>query len=117
MFERTKERQAMVKEQIHRFAGDELMGPVTTLHWGEGTVEGCRALRDSGYTALAGYFINEPEDDQYPVSYYLDKEKRQHVNKRSIWRDNREGIIFSKIAMVINGYDLDQISPYLDDYK
>ncbi len=107
----------MVKEQIRRFAGDELMGPVTTLHWGEGTVEGCRALRDSGYTALAGYFISEPEDDQYPVSYYLDKEKRQHVNKRSIWRDNREGIIFSKIAIVINSHDLEQITPYLDDYK
>ncbi len=107
----------MVKEQILRFAGEELMGPVTTLHWGEGTVEGCRALRDSGYAALAGYFIHEPEDEQYPVSYYLDKEKRQHVNKRSIWRDNREGIVFSKIAMVINSYDLDQISPYLDDYK
>ena len=30
----------LVKEQIRRFAGDELMGPVTTLHWGEATVEG-----------------------------------------------------------------------------
>ncbi|MBI5009427.1 MAG: hypothetical protein HZB98_07235, partial [Bacteroidia bacterium] len=45
----------LVKEQIRRFAGDELMGPVTTLHWGEARVEGCRALRDHGYTALAGY--------------------------------------------------------------
>ena len=107
----------MVKEQIRRFAGDELMGPVTTLHWGEGTVEGCRALRDSGYTALAGYFIDEPEEGQYPVSYYMDKEQRQHVNKRSIWRDNREGIIFSKIAIVINNHDLNQIHPYLDNYK
>jgi hypothetical protein len=107
----------MVKEQIRRFAGDELMGPVTTLHWGEGTVEGCRALRDSGYTALAGYFLKEPEEDEYPVSYYLDKERRQHVNRRSIWRDNREGIIFSKIAIVINSHDLEQIIPYLDDYK
>ena len=107
----------MVKEQIYRFAGDELMGPVTTLHWGEATVEGCRALRDSGYTALAGYFTNEKADDEYPVSYYLDREKRQHVNKRSIWRDNREGIIFSKIAMVINSHDLEQIVSYLDEYK
>jgi len=107
----------MVKEQIRRFAGDELMGPVTTLHWGEATVEGCRALRDSGYTALAGYFMNEIADGEYPVSYYLDKEKRQHVSKRSIWRDNQEGIIFSKIAIVINSHDLKQIVPYLDDYK
>jgi hypothetical protein len=107
----------MVKEQIRRFAGEELMGPVTTLHWGEATIEGCRALRDSGYTALAGYFRYEIGDDEYPVSYYLDKERRQHLSKRSIWRDNREGVIFSKIAIVINNHDLEQIIPYLDDYK
>ena len=61
----------MVKEQIRRFAGDELMGPVTTLHWGEATVEGCRALRDSGYTALAGYFMNEIQmrtNIPYPIT-------------------------------------------------
>ena len=107
----------MVKEQIRRFAGEELLGPVTTLHWGEATVEGCRALRDSGYTALAGYFIDEPDEGQYPVSYYLDSKQRHHINKRSIWRDNREGIIYSKIAIVINNHDLDEIVPYLDDYK
>ncbi len=107
----------LVKEQIRRFAGEELMGPVTTLHWGEATVEGCRALRDSGYTALAGYFREEVADDEYPVSYYLDEEQRKHVSKRSIWKDNREGIIFSKIAIVINNQDLDRIVPFLDKYK
>ncbi len=107
----------LVKDQIRRFAGEELMGPVTTLHWGEATVEGCRALRDSGYTALAGYFLNEPGEGEYAVSYYLNREQRQHVNKRSIWRDNREDIIFSKIAIVINNQKLENIVPYLNDYK
>jgi hypothetical protein len=116
-YEQVKTDCDLVREQIRRFAGNELMGPVTTLHWGEATVEGCRALRDSGYTALAGYFSEEVGDGEYPVSYYLDKEKRQHVSKRSIWKDNREGIIFSKIAIVINNQDLDRIIPYLDDYK
>ena len=101
----------LVKEQIRRFAGEELMGPVTTLHWGEATVEGCRALRDSGYTALAGYFnVNDPE----PVSYYLQGEQLRQVNNRYIWRDNREGIIFARMAIVINTLPLDQIGPYLD---
>ncbi|HEC43499.1 MAG TPA: twin-arginine translocation signal domain-containing protein [Bacteroides sp.] len=116
-YEQVKTDCDLVKDQIRRFAGEELMGPVTTLHWGEATVEGCRALRDSGYTALAGYFIDEPEEGQYPVSYYMTKEQRMHVNRRSIWRDNREDIIFSKIAIVINSYDLGEIIPYLDDYK
>jgi hypothetical protein len=104
----------MVLKQIRRFAGEELTGPVTTLHWGEATVEGCRALRDAGYTGLAGYFnVDDPE----PVSYYLDEEKRRHVNNRFIWRDNREGIIFARMALVINTLKLEQIVPYLDDLR
>ena len=67
----------LVKDQIRRFAGEEVMGPETTLHWGEGTVEGCRALHDSGYRVLAGYF--NIDDDQSPVSYYLTDEQRRHA--------------------------------------
>lgn len=101
----------LVKEQIRRFAGDELMGPVTTLHWGEARVEGCRALRDHGYTALAGYFSAEGPDT---VSYYLNEAQRLHVNNRFIWRDNKEGIIFSRMAMVINLFETAQVVPYLN---
>jgi hypothetical protein len=105
----------LVKEQIRRFAGTEVMGPVTTLHWGEANVEGCRALRDSGYTVLAGYF--NIDDRLAPVSYYLSKEQRHHLYNRFIWRDNREGIIFSRMAIVVNSVKLDQIQQYLDQVK
>jgi hypothetical protein len=103
-----------VKEQISRFAGEEMMGPVTTLHWGAALVEGCRALRDQGYLALAGYFNAEGPDT---VSYYLDDEKRLHINNRFIWRDNREGIIFSRMALVINTVKLEEILPYLSSLR
>jgi hypothetical protein len=105
----------LVKEQIRRFAGEEVMGLETTLHWGEATVEGCRALKDSGYTALAGYF--NVDDNQAPVSYYLNEEQRRHIKNRFFWRDNKEGIIFSRIALVVNTVKLEQIVPYLDDVK
>ncbi len=104
----------LVRKEIRRFAGDELMDRVTTLHWGEATKEGCRALRDSGYDVLAGYF--SVDTDQYPVSYYLNAEQREYVNKRFVWRDNNEGIIFSRIGMVINSFELDQIIPTLNGY-
>jgi hypothetical protein len=104
----------MVMEQIRRFAGEEMLGPVTTLHWGEATVEGCRALRDCGYTGLSGYFNM---DDPDPVSYYLNIDQRRHINNRFIWRDNKEGIIFARIALVINTVELEQIVPYLDGLK
>ena len=61
--------------EIRRFAGPELMGPVTTLHWGEATVEGSRALRDLGYKGQLGYF--NVDDHLPPVSYYLTVEQRR----------------------------------------
>jgi len=105
----------MVKEQIRRFAGEEQIGHVTTLHWGAATLEGTLALRDSGYTCLAGYFNIEPGDS--PVSYYLDLPERTHLNKRYIWKDNKEGVIFSRIAIVINNSEIDKIVPYLDSLR
>jgi len=105
----------LVKNEIRRFAGEEVMGSETTLHWGEGTVEACRALRDHGYTALAGYF--NVDDNTAPVSYYLNVEQRRHLKNRFIWRDNKEGIIFSRIALVVNTENLDKIIPYLDNVK
>lgn len=106
---------ALVNEQIIRFAGEEVLGQETTLHWGEGTVEACRALRDHGYEVLAGYF--NVDDDQYPVSYYLSEEQKRHINSRFIWRDNKEGIIFARIALVVNTVSLNQVVSYLDNIK
>jgi hypothetical protein len=103
----------MVMEQVSRFAGEELMGPVTTLHWGEATVEGCRALRDLGYKCQAGDF--NVDNDLPPVSYYLDVEKRRHINRRFIWKDNREDIIFTRCAIVINCHKLKGIRGFLDE--
>jgi hypothetical protein len=105
----------MVEAEILRFAGEEQFDRVTTLHWGAATVEGTRALRDCGYTGLAGYFNVGARES--PVSYYLDIDQRRHLNERFIWRDNKEGIIFSRIAIVINNSKLDKIIPYLNSLK
>lgn len=104
----------LVKEQIRRFAGEELMGPVTTLHWGAANLEGCRALKDQGYHALAGYFSADGPDT---VSYYLNDEQRLHVNNRFMWRDNKEEMILSRMALVINTVKLEEIVPYLDKLR
>lgn len=105
---------AVVQEEIRRFAGEALMGPVTTLHWGESTVEGSRALRDAGYTGQLGYFN---VDDELPaVSYYLTPEQRRHMKQRFIWHDNAEGITFIRSSIVIDKTDLPDIVPALDRY-
>ena len=105
----------MVIDQVRRFGGEEITGPVTTLHWGEATVEGCRALRDLGYKCLPCDF--NVDNDLAPCSYYLDVEKRRHINKRLIWRDNKEGIIFVRCAIIIDTKKQGQIVPFLDNIK
>jgi hypothetical protein len=105
----------MTKAQILRFAGEEQFDHVTTLHWGAATLEGTRALRDGGYSVLAGYFNIEAKES--PVSYYLDMEKRRHLHERFIWKDNKEGIIFSRIAIVINSYKIDKIVSQLNSLR
>ena len=105
----------LVKAEILRFAGEEQFDRVTTLHWGAATLEGTRALGDGGYSGLAGYFNVGARES--PVSYYLGMDKRRHLYERFIWRDNKEGIIFSRIAIVINSYKLEKIVPYLNALK
>lgn len=114
-YEQVKRDCILVQEQIKRFAGKELMGPETTIHWGEATVEGCRALKDRGYTIFAGYF--NVDDNKPPVSYYLTEDQRRHLKQRFIWRDNKEGLIFSRIAQVINAFKIDKVIPDLDEIK
>ncbi|MDR0574613.1 MAG: hypothetical protein LBG96_11395 [Tannerella sp.] len=106
---------ALVKKEIRRFAGEEVMSHETTLHWGEATVEGCRALKDSGYDVLAGYF--NVDDDKAPVSYYLNVDQRRNIKKRFIWRDNKENIIFVRLSLVVNTVKIEDIVPHLDNIK
>ena len=101
-----------VMEQIERFAGEEIMGPVTTLHWGEATVDGCRALRDLGYKCQVGDF--NVDNDLPPVSYYLEVDQRRHINKRFIWKDNKEDIIFFRSAIIADTHKLGEIPGFLD---
>jgi hypothetical protein len=113
-YEEVKRDCERVMKEIRRFAGEEVMGPMTTLHWGEATVEGSRALRDCGYTAQLGYF--NVDDDLPAVSYYLGVQERRHIKRRFIWKDNREGIIFIRSSIVIDKTPLEQIPAYLDGY-
>jgi len=114
-YEKVKGDCEKVINQIHRFAGEEITGHVTTLHWGEATVEGCRGLRDAGYKCLPCDF--NVDNNLAPCSFYLDVEQRRHINKRLIWRDNKEGIIFIRCAIIINTEKLDEIVPFLDNIK
>ncbi|MEF3306967.1 hypothetical protein [Paenibacillus sp. GYB003] len=105
----------LVTNEIVRFAGEELLDRTTTIHWGEATLEGCRALRRYGFRALAGYF--RFADGKPIVSYYLDEKRTAHLEKRDFWKDNGEDIAFVKIDAVLDKLRLDEVVPALERLK
>jgi hypothetical protein len=103
----------LVTREIERFAGKELLSPVTTIHWGEATREACRALRAEGIRVLVGYF--ELDKSGAPrVSYYLDRDRTSYLSGRDYWKDNALDLFFIRHDMVINNVDLAQIEPRLE---
>ncbi|HSB15165.1 MAG TPA: hypothetical protein VLE22_11955 [Bryobacteraceae bacterium] len=101
-----------VTREIERFAGRELLSPVTTVHWGETTREGARALRDEGIRIMPGYF--RMQDGRPSVSYYLSRPEVLYLSGRDYWKDNSEDIIFFRHDIVVNTVALNDIEPYLE---
>ncbi|MFT3934456.1 MAG: hypothetical protein QM726_12615 [Chitinophagaceae bacterium] len=114
-YETVKKDCDLVMAEIKRFAGEALMGPITTLHWGESNAEGARALKDAGYKGLLGYF--NVDDDLFPASYYLSVDQRRHLKKRFIWKDPATEIVLIKTSIVLDKTDLKDIVPHLDSYE
>ncbi len=113
-YEKMKRDFLLVTNEIKRFAGQELLSPFTTIHWGEAPVNACRALRDNGIRGLVGYFELDPGTGRPIVSYYLDKEKVLHLNGRDCWYDADEGLLFVKHDLVVNAVPLKSIAPHLE---
>ena len=114
-YDKVKQDCTLVDDQIKRFAGKASMGPFTTIHWGEATREGVRAVKDLGYHGLLGYFglYNEIPG----VSYYLQGDKRERVKKRFVWKDDETDMVFVRTSIVIDREKIDTIIPLLDGYK
>lgn len=102
-----------VTAELIRFAGEAVLDPFTTIHWGEATREGCRAVRDRGIKGLVGYFVTDKQGDPM-VSYYADREMTQYMTGRDYCKDLDEGLIFIRHDMVVNSFPLPTIVPRLD---
>ena len=101
-----------VHDEIVRFAGEELLGKATTVHWGEATMDGIRALRDVGWNVFPCDFN---VDDNLPAcSFYLSVEERRHMKKRFVWHDDRIGVTFFRCAIITDTKKLEEIPTFLD---
>lgn len=90
-----------VHREIIRFAGEETLSPVTTLHFGAANLQVTRALRRHGYRGLAGYFEIDKKGDPL-VAYHYPVDLVRHVGGRDFWKDDQEDIIFGRIDCVLN---------------
>jgi len=112
-YERISRDIELVHREIRRFAGEEALSSVTTLHWGASNINGVRALRDHGYKGINGYFTLK-ENGETLVSYFYPQELVKHIDTRDFWVDNEENIVCSKVDAVLNSYRADTIIPVLE---
>jgi hypothetical protein len=102
----------MVVREIERFAGKEVLHPITTIHWGETTLAAARALRREGIRILVGYF--EVRNDLPAVGYYVTVPQLRYMMGRDYWKDTREDILFVRHDIVVNTVPLDGIDRHLE---
>ena len=102
----------LVTSEIRRFAGPELLSPVTTVHWGTITRAGARALHEEGVRTLAAYF--ETRDELPDVCMYLPWAQWTHLSGRDYWKDTREDLLMVRHDMVVNLFPVARIVPFLD---
>jgi len=102
----------LVTREIERFAGEELLSPVTTVHWGETTREGAIALRKEGIRIMPGYFrfLN----GRPLVSYYLDEPRIKYIAGRDYWKDTSTDIIFIRHDAVLNTLEANAVVKHLE---
>ncbi len=97
----------LVTGHIRRFAGDEVMGNTTTVHWAECPLPGVRALRDRGVENLIGIF--EVNNNVCTTGYYMPPNQCAYIDSRPAWHDHEAGVTFIPCAVVVNAYSPEQI--------
>jgi len=103
-----------VMKEIVRFAGKETLSDETTIHWGECTYEGVKAVRDLGIDKLAGYFVLSKTGEPI-VSYFYPPYFVEYLNKRDFWYDTELDILYCKIDSVLNTMTLEENIAKIED--
>ncbi|MBQ9543731.1 MAG: hypothetical protein IJV00_01235, partial [Clostridia bacterium] len=92
-YDQMKFEASRINEQIVRFAGEETFSKtVCTVHCGDVSVEGARALRDLGYRAFPGDFFYYQRHG-VDIRNYVDAERCFLINRYGFWYDKALDII------------------------
>ena len=95
-YAQTKFEYERVAEQILRFAGEEAFADsVTTIHWGDATVDAVRAVRSCGIRAMVGSF-RWADPKGVSIRYHLNAEQCALMNIYGFYYDRAEDMVFFK---------------------
>ncbi|HCS75439.1 MAG TPA: hypothetical protein DIW17_16390 [Clostridiales bacterium] len=113
-FSQVKLEHDRVVNEILRFAGEEAFaGPVTTIHWGDVSLEAVRAVRSSGIRALVGSFLYHVPKN-LPRHHYLNAEQCALLDTYGFYYDKQEDVYFIRYSASIQRTEIDDIAP---DFK
>jgi len=110
--EQMREDYRLVSREIERFAGKQLLSPVTTIHWAAANRAAAKALRKEGVRVLLG--ADAFRDDLLYVGYYLSIPQLHRVLGRDYWKDTDEDILFLHHDIVINHFPPDKVAAELE---
>ena len=104
-----------IHAEIIRFAGEKTLAKVCTVHWGECSIGGIRALRAKGYRGITGYF--EIKDGAPFVAYYYPPDLTAHVGGRDFWMNTEEDVMHGRIDLVLNTIRYEDLIPTLESIR
>jgi len=104
----------LVCGHIRRFAGNDVIRNITTVHWAECPKDAALALRDRGIERLIALFETHGYEGEPTTGYYLPKEHYAYCDSRGAWHDFETGLTFMRCTCVVNTVDLERIDDFLD---
>jgi hypothetical protein len=102
----------LVREQILRFAGEEVYSPPTVIHWDMVQPTALRPLYENGVRVLSGGF--RLANGNWDVNYFLDDDRSEYLSRHTLLMDFPSGIVFSKGSLTCNKVPVEQIVPTLE---
>jgi hypothetical protein len=110
--ERVREDYRLVTREIERFAGKELLSPVTTMHWGVCPRAVAQGLRAEGVRGLlSGFTSNEGLPG---TCLYLPLDQWRYLQGRDYFKDTREDLLLVNIDLVVNAFSVREIPAHLE---
>ena len=104
----------LVCGHIRRFAGNEVIGNTTTVHWAECPKDAIIALRDRGIERLIALFEVQGYEGECTTGYYLSREQCAFCDTRGAWYDRDTDLLFIRCTCVANAFEVDELPSVLE---